>query len=190
MKHIQFLLLISAILFFSIGCTNASKDTSQILQELNAERINASLPDINMKTLMGDYVNVKDISNNNVAFVAIWRSGCKYCQMDMPKLMKMQESFSDKDNVDFVHISWDTELQDIEDFKKKYGIPQEEDVLLDPKAEILKNSNLHTTGTPTLFVINPSGKIVAKVVGLREWDKKQLIKDMKNLAKNLLKSNS
>ncbi len=191
MKHSTFKYFVhfcTALLLFIFSTSMGGfspKSTSEILKELQTKPVNADIPNITLKTLSGKSLNIRETLEGSVTIVSVWRSGCVYCREEAPKFSKMVKEFKPEDNVRFAYISWDKDIQDAIAFKNEFNMSDESIIFMDPMGEILRATHLGTEGTPTVFIIDKSGKIIAKTQGLRPWDNKKIIKDMKILAKNL-----
>lgn len=175
------------LLIFSLlsvtACAAKEKTPAELLESLSAEAMNAPLPDVNLTTDAGSSVSLAEITAGKTTIISIWRSGCEYCQIDAPKFAKFETTLTPEDNVQVVHVSWDTQQQELAAFKDMVGITQE--VLLDPSHSVLGDTTLQAVGTPTHFVVNKDGVIVARITGARGWDEKQTEGAMKSFLKTL-----
>lgn len=185
----KYLICLSTALSILISFTSfggkSPKSTREILEDIQAESINADIPNITLKTLNDKSLNIRESLTGSVTFVSVWRSGCSFCREEAPKFAKMVRSFKPKDNVTFAYISWDRDVDAAIAFKNEFNIRDESIVFMDPMGEILQRTHMGTKGTPTVFLIDKQGKIIAKTIGLRSWDDEKTITDMKILAKNL-----
>ncbi len=176
---------VCALIFLTAFGSPPKKSTEDILAGIDAELINADIPNITLNTLRGTSENVREALKGNVTIVSVWRSGCRYCHLEAPKLAKMAKELAKESKVKFAYVSWDEDKQDALAFKSQFNISDESIIFMDTMGETLRATHLGTDGTPTVFIINAQGKVIARTVGLREWGEKKIIKDMKILVKNL-----
>ncbi len=187
MKHIYKILLAIIVLTFIIATVSCAKkekkDINTLLNILGVDQMNARLPEITLPDFEGNNVKISNALNTGKpALLSIWRSECHFCNLDMSQLVKLVNTL-DQSKVHVMSVSWDTDRNKIADFKNKYKIPFP--ILIDSSAALLRNTNLNTRGTPTLFIINSKGIIMGKITGLREWENPSIGNTLKKLLAQL-----
>ena len=133
-----------------------------------AGREGACAYDFQLKDLSGKTVTLSD-HFGKVIFLNFWATWCEPCVVEMPELEKLRKRLSGKSFV-MLTVSIDDEgAPAIEKFFKKV-FPKSS-----PKFPVLLDSNqkvskmFGTFKVPETYIIDPSGKIVDKVEGIRSW---------------------
>ena len=120
--------------------------------------------DFNTKTVQGDDFSLSDVKDKYI-LLNFWSSGCGPCRRANKALASDYESM--KDSIEIVGFALDKDKKNVLKAIKADGI----------KWKVVSNFNgingkvpMHyrISGTPTFYVIAPSGKIMRKVVGYSE----------------------
>jgi len=121
-----------------------------------------------IKSMDGKVVELSKFKDK-VIFINIWATWCPPCRAEMPSIQALYDKVKDNENIVFVMLSMDREGDEnkIKKFisKKSYDFPtylpasQVPDVLRSPSI-------------PTTFVVDKTGKIVSKKVGMAKYDTK------------------
>ena len=119
-----------------------------------------SLTDLN-----GEQVEFSSFENK-VVFVNMWATWCAPCIAEMPSIASLQESLAENDNIAFVMINVEQEHNKARKFmaKKGYEFP----VYFSNQSGLPKA--FHSNGIPTTLVIDTTGKIAYKKVGMANYD--------------------
>lgn len=113
-----------------------------------------------------------------VVFMNIWATWCPPCIAEMPNIQKLYENVG-SDKIAFVMLSVDAGGREkVKKFiaKKGFTFP-----VYMPASEMPQE--FESPSIPTTFVISPEGKIVAKQMGMAEYDTKEVREYLQNLAK-------
>lgn len=128
--------------------------------------------------------SIKDLNGNKipfeqfkgkVVFLNMWATWCGPCRAEMPGIQSLYQQVK-SDSIAFVMLSWDrdNDKPKIEKYieKNSYTFPvyQRSSYLPD---------NLEVPSIPTTFIISKDGKIIQKVVGVRNYDSKKMIQYLK-----------
>ena len=173
--------------FFAFSPSLALAKWDSLLQKVGVVKLpDVPLPDFKLKDLDGNLVSIHDFrgkivnSRGKVVFLNLWATWCPYCQKEHPLLEALYQAFKDRGFV-IVGVSIDKEgAAAVRPYIKKYGItfPQ----LLDPTMDVA-GGMFGLRGTPTNFLINRQGKVVAGVIGYRDWgseDARKIIESLLN----------
>jgi peroxiredoxin len=125
-------------------------------------------PDFTLPNLKGRSVRLSD-HRGKVVFLNFWATWCKPCIVEMPSMQALYQRFERRD-FEILAVSVDLEgAGPVKKFIATHGLTFP--VLLDPNKDIYRLYRL--TGVPETFIIDRNGKILLKIIGPREWMKKQ-----------------
>jgi len=141
-------------------------------------------PDFELQNLDDKLVSLKDFRGKFVMlnFMATW---CHWCRKEMPHLQKLHDRFKDKDFVIIAVFSDREGAKVVKPFIKKAGYTFTNNsgtynsALLDPTDRV--SSMYRVTGTPTTYLIDKNGKMIAVALGYRDWSQKEAIDLIENL---------
>lgn len=149
-----------------------------LVRFLNTEpvKVGEKFIDFNAKTMKGDDFSLSDV-NDKYILLNFWSSGCGPCRRANKAFAGEYESM--KDSIEIVGFALDKNRESVLSAIKADGI----------KWKVVSNfegingkvpMHYRVSGTPTFYVIGPSGKIMGKIVGYSEQNLveiKSLIKD-------------
>ncbi len=120
-------------------------------------------------------VNLSELQGKTI-FLNFWASWCPPCRAEMPTIQSLYNQLQNKSDVVFVLVSLDNNLSKGKEFIKNEGFTF---------PVFFLNSSLpqvYDTGTiPSTFVISKEGKIIAKRVGMADYDSKKFIRFLNSL---------
>ena len=162
MKH--FIILIAALMAFGFGLYAQTPEE----EELDAKyavtllKPGTDAPDFTLNDLSGKTVQLSDFRGKTVVLV-FWASWCPDCRAEIPQLKSMWAS-SDPAKVKFVSVSFDREYDTFRQFVSEQELPGVQ--LFDPAGK--KDSSIGAAygvqWIPSLYVINPEGKVALSTV--------------------------
>jgi peroxiredoxin len=113
-----------------------------------------------------------------VIFLNLWATWCAPCRSEMPAIQKLYDEL-DRDKVSFVMLSLDKDasLERIKTFVKRnsFSFP-----VFTPSGYL--SEQLRVPSIPTTFVIDKSGKIAFKEVGMKNYHTAKFKKYLNELA--------
>jgi thiol-disulfide isomerase/thioredoxin len=114
--------------------------------------------------LDGNPVSLIDYKGKTV-FINLWATWCPPCRAEMPHISELYKKVKDTENLEFLMIALDKELEKSKDYidKKGFSFPV-------VHASYGLNSTLQSQSIPTTLVINPSGEIVFYQEGMSNFD--------------------
>lgn len=118
------------------------------------------------------FVEFKD----KVVFLNFWATWCPPCIAEMPNIQSLYENV-DHDDIVFVMLSVDDELQKARDFIDKKGFTFPTYHLKNPIPSVFSSESI-----PTTFVISPKGEVVLKKSGMAQYDNEKFRQFLKELA--------
>ena len=162
----KFLILISAVIFVLgfIGCKkNVKVEPSEINKtKAPVEKTESAemAPNFDLTSTNGKSIKLSDY-RGKVVIVDFWATWCPPCRKGIPDLIELQKEF--KDNLVVIGVSLDQDTKsDVVPFMKKYGINYP--IVYGDNQVIMDYGSINAI--PTSFVIDKTGKIVDKHIGL------------------------
>lgn len=126
-----------------------------------------ALDDVTFATLKGERLQLRDL-RGQVVLVNFWATTCPACIKEMPELMKAYERYRARGfEVVAVAMSYDPPAF-VKEFAEKHGLPFP--VVLDTQEEVAKAFG-GVKVVPTTFVIDKSGQIVSRTLGMIAFDR-------------------
>lgn len=118
--------------------------------------------DFKMKTVDGKTFKLSKLRGKYVV-LDFWASWCPDCRRDMPEMLRMYDRFRSK-GVEFVGVSFDTDVQKWKDALQKYGIrwTQVSELVKFHDTQISKAYGVKWI--PSMVLIDPKGKVVLSTV--------------------------
>lgn len=161
-----FLLVICslALLFVTVSCKSRGK---AVIEEGRA-------PDFTLDDIQGNKVSLSAL-RGRVVLLEFWATWCPPCRDSVPEMNELYEKFKGKDFA-LLAISLDegqSALSTVASFVKERGIAYT--VLIDDGRV---SSDYGVTNIPTIFIVDKSGKIARKHVGLMPDMSKILSKEI------------
>ena len=167
MKNIFTLLLV----IFSIGAFAQSNS------------ITATLPEISLKTVDGEDVQLADYGNNNkITVISFWATWCKPCIKELKNINELLEEWINEYDMELVAISVDDSRNTVKVRPMVNARNWDFDILLDPNGNVQRALNV--ANPPVTFLIDQNGKIVYTHTGYVEGDEYDLEDHIKELMKS------
>ena len=121
--------------------------------------LNAQLPNIKLKDVTGNSINLSEISNNgNPIIISFWATWCKPCKAELNAIAEEFEDWVDETGVKLIAISIDDARSSsrVEPYVNAMG--WEYTVLMDPNGDMKRAMNVNNV--PHTFLLNGDKKIV------------------------------
>jgi peroxiredoxin len=183
-KRTPFLLTIIGIPIFFITVLQAkdqsspSPKISSAVESFGVQRFEEKrvAPPFTLKSLEGKTIALSDFKGKPVLLV-FWATWCPTCKEELPLLEKFSEG--KRDQLAILMVTVDGERE-----KKAQKIIKENKITL-PVALLLKEKVMENYGVkgwiPLIFLIDPEGLIVGKIVGPRDWSKPEAWSALKEI---------
>ena len=149
----MFVLLIGA---FAFGLTRNP-------QILPSELIEKPFPNFELENLAGDTDLDARIFEGEVSIVNVFGSWCTSCVIEHPILIEMSRS----GDFQMVGVNWRDTQEDAQRWLGQYGNPYDK-IIFDPNSRLVVN--LGVVGAPETFIVDHSGSIRYKHVGVVDAD--------------------
>lgn len=136
----------------------AAEETVDMSQYMPSLEIGAPAPDFEAPDILGNPVKLSDYLGKYVV-LDFWATWCKDCRAEIPDLKRLYDKYGPK-GIAFLGVSFDTDLQSLVDYGIEHEIPW-----MVVCNEIKWKENPISTAfdirwIPTMFLIDPEGKIV------------------------------
>ncbi len=140
----------------------------------------SDLPNITLKNLDGESVNVSEISNDGKPFVmTFWATWCGPCVKEHNALTDVYDDWVEETGVKIVSVSIDDSRSSarIKPFVEGKGWPFE--ILLDVNKELARAMNV--VNPPHTFLFDGNGKVVWQHTGYLEGGEEDVFNEIKKL---------
>lgn len=155
--------------------SSAKHESSDDISILDIDNSKDKAPDFKLKTTNGKNIRLSDYKGK-IVIIDFWATWCAPCRKGIPDLIDLQNEYKDK--VIVIGISLDADTKpDVIPFIKKYGINYP---IAYGNSEVVRAYG-NIQAIPTSFIVDQSGKIVDKHVGL--VDKATYVNKIKELLK-------
>lgn len=135
--------------------------------------IGQTLPDVNLKTLDGKSVNIKEhVKNNKFTVLSFWATWCGPCKKELDILTDYYEEWEEDMDVELVAITVDNArgLSKVKPMVNTKG--WQFTVLSDSKQELQRGLNFQTI--PQTFIVDSDGNVVYSHNGYNPGDEIEL----------------
>jgi peroxiredoxin len=128
---------------------------------------NTAAPQVQFATIKGETVSTADL-RGKVVLVNFWATSCVACVAEMPKIVQTYEKYRDRGfETVAVAMRYDPPNQVLA-YAEKNRLPFK--IAFDPVGNLARSFG-DVDATPTTFVIDKRGKIVARYLGEPDFDK-------------------
>lgn len=147
---------------YSQTAPSATVDDLDLKYATELLKAGADAPDIVLNTIDGKSFALKDLRGKYVV-LDFWASWCPDCRKDAPFISSLYDKFAEK-GVQFVGVSFDKSVEAWKNGVEKLGIKYTQVGDLKPMRESAVAAAYHVKWIPTVYVINPQGKVVLGTV--------------------------
>ena len=131
------------------------------------------LPDVNLKTLSGQSVNIiEHVKKNNYTILSFWATWCKPCKEELDAIKELYPTWTEEYGVELVAITVDNArgLNKVKPMVNTKGWAYT--ILSDGKQELQRALNFQTI--PQTFIVDNEGKVVYSHNGYTQGDEIEL----------------
>jgi len=138
--------------------------SSSLAQAAEQVKINAPAPDFSLPDLGGKEISLSSLKGK-VVLLSFWSIYCQPCRQEMPMIESIYQRYKNE-GLEVVGVNIDREpLLSVQNFVKENRVSFP--ILLDGERKAMKTYRAHFL--PSTFLLDRSGIIVDKVVGIRDW---------------------
>ena len=161
--------ILSVVLISFIATAWAGKlmDKVPSTEALNFTLMSAQGSDISLTDYEGKFV-----------LLNFWATWCPPCVREMPALNVLHNKLKSNRNFVVVGVHVGPALATVKQFLKDK--PVDFDIVIDKNMSL---SSWPVSGLPTTFLISPTGKIIYKATGEREWGSDEMVKFIQGVIK-------
>lgn len=134
-------------------------------------------PDFQLSDVDGNIHRLSDY-RGRVVIVNFWATWCPPCRAEMPSMQRAWEKLQ-QEEIMMLAVNVGEDEDTIFQFTANY--PVEFPLLMDLDSKIIEEWPVR--GLPTTFVVDPQGRLAYRAIGGREWDKTELLEQVKALRK-------
>jgi peroxiredoxin len=145
-----------------MGCeNNGNHEKTASANNHTAVSESDKLPDFTLKTLAGDEINLRQLEGQKIVVVNFWATWCGPCRREIPDFNDVYSRYRDR-GVEILGVSVDESPETVvPDFLKDNPMTYP---VLAGSPELTFRYGVR--GLPTTFIIDRSGKVAKKIVGM------------------------
>jgi len=153
------------------GAIPENRSLDQLLVDMGVEVFPSTTRQVEvlLQDLNGADVNISDF-RGKIVFLNFWATWCPTCVVEMPSMEKLHRKLNDQDFA-LVTISIQDSAAEVKRFFKQNQLTFT--ALLDTIGKTIPEFAIRAI--PTTLILDKSGRIVGRVMGMREWDSRESI---------------
>ena len=153
------------------GAIPENRSLDQLLVDMGVEVFPSTTRQVEvlLQDLNGADVNISDF-RGKIVFLNFWATWCPTCVVEMPSMEKLHRKLKDQDFA-LVTISIQDSAAEVQRFFKQNQLTFT--ALLDTIGKTIPEFAIRAI--PTTLILDKSGRIVGRVMGMREWDSRESI---------------
>jgi len=153
------------------GAIPENRSLDQLLVDMGVEVFPSTTRQVEvlLQDLNGADVNISDF-RGKIVFLNFWATWCPTCVVEMPSMEKLHRKLNDQDFA-LVTISIQDSAAEVQRFFKQNQLTFT--ALLDTIGKTIPEFAIRAI--PTTLILDKSGRIVGRVMGMREWDSRESI---------------
>jgi peroxiredoxin len=138
------------------------------------------LPSVEVKTVDGKKINVKNITNNGKPIIiSFWATWCKPCVKELTTIAEVYEQWQKETGVKLVAVSVDDTRSSSKVAPFVDGKGWEFEVLLDINGDLKRAMNVNEV--PHMFIVNGNGEIVWQHTSFADGGEAEIINIIKKI---------
>jgi thiol-disulfide isomerase/thioredoxin len=130
-----------------------------ILLTTNALAQSEGVPNVSLKNLKGEAVNIRELaSSGKITVVSFWATWCSPCKKELTNYAELYDQWQEKYGVQVLAISIDDARNTAKVKAYVNGVNWPFEVLLDPNEDMKRSMNFQTV--PFSMLVDQSGNVV------------------------------
>ncbi len=176
MKSISIYLLLLSATVLALALNSCSKQSAEAANSANVHVIadvtkspSGAVPDFSWNDGNND-IKFSEFTKGKVVFLNFWGTWCGPCRKEIPDIIEISKELNGKDFI-VVGIplerdrTTDAMITKVSEFVAKTGIPYVNVIDAEQK---LAQAFGGIEGVPTTYIINDSGEVIERIVGMRD----------------------
>ncbi|WP_040459948.1 MULTISPECIES: TlpA family protein disulfide reductase [Galbibacter] len=178
-KHINKITVV--LLLIVTGWANASEQqrTLPVYEIPNSKKIletpSQQFPELKFKDETGNIISLKSL-RGKVVFINLWATWCPPCIHEMPSINGLRNTFKDNDDLIFLMVDMDNKIEKSKAWMESnnYDLPVH---VMDSRLP----RELFSGSIPTTIIVDKQNNIVARHVGIADYNSPEIIELMEKL---------
>jgi thiol-disulfide isomerase/thioredoxin len=135
------------------------------ISDLHFDELNQEAPDLSFVDATGKSLSLSSYRGKAI-LLHLWATWCKPCQKELPDLENFSKQLDSREWVFLpIAVNEPSERVQLEKFLKTIPVA----VPLFQVRQSTNSEKYQTWGLPATYVISPTGKILARALGRRDW---------------------
>ncbi len=165
--------ILSIVLVAALVLTISFSNAGGLMDKIPSAKVS----NFTLMSANGTDISLSDYEGKFV-ILNFWATWCPPCVKEMPALNVLHNKLNSGNGLEVVGIHVGPALATVKQFLKDK--PVDFDILIDKNMSL---SSWQVSGLPTTFLINPSGKLIYKATGEREWGSDEMIEFLRGIMK-------
>lgn len=145
----------------------------------NGPAVGEVFPELALDRLDGETTTPGSF-RGKVLVLNVWGTWCPPCRKEMPSLERLSRKVNAGGRIAVIGLATDTDPNLVREFLLQYRI--DFPMFMDPD-RALATGVLRVKAFPETFIIGPDGRLVARVMGVRDWDSPEVLAALEAVAR-------
>jgi len=165
--------VLSIGLMVTLAMTISLSNAGGLMDEMTS----AEASDFTLMSAQGTDISLSDYEGKFV-LLNFWATWCPPCVKEMPALNELHNKLNGSSGFEVVGVHVGPALATVKQFLKDK--PVDFDIVIDKNMSL---SSWQVSGLPTTFLISPSGKLIYKATGERDWGSDEMVEFIRGIIK-------
>ena len=173
-KLLSFLTILSLLILIVIGLSFSGCRRNEALHGTGA-MVGELAPDLSLPDMSGRQLSLSQFRGQKV-LLAFWASWCPPCQTEMASLQSLHDNPAVR-NLKILAVNVGEKKGQIASFiaRNQLSLP----ILFDAEGVVQRRYGVHQL--PIVFLVDGQGRIIARHLGLRDWNSTDVITELNQL---------
>lgn len=162
---------------FLVTGTSLAEEIAPLTHNLTKLKKSIIAPNLRLQNMDEEIIDIKDLKGK-VVVVNFWATWCPPCRREMASLERLYQATKNK-NVELLAVNVGEDVDTVFPFMGNVTPSPNFPILFDTDGKAMKQWKVR--GLPTTYIVSPTGMIVYRAVGGREFDHKNIQQAVINL---------